>query len=78
MFSRDLDGSTVCCEREQAMNSGECSEMVFNNGYYVDTSSVMGNTLQVTIQPSSNMEKQSIYYYFSATMEVSLLGLGHC
>ena len=27
-----MDGSIVCCEREQVMNSGECSEMLFNNG----------------------------------------------
>ena len=72
MFSRDLDGSTVCCEREQTMNSVECSEVVFNNGYAVtiiDTSSMMDNTLQVTIQPST--AKHSIYYYFSSTFEVS-------
>ena len=58
------------------MNSGECSEIVFNNGYYVvtimDTSSMMDNALQVTILPSTNMEKQSFYYYFSATFEVSI------
>ena len=53
MFSRDLDGSTVCCEREQALNNGECSEIVFNNGYVVTimaTSTIMmDNTLQLTI-----------------------------
>ena len=30
---KDLDGSIVCCETEEGMKSGECSEMVFNNGY---------------------------------------------
>ena len=45
------------------MNSEECSEldtaygamMLFNNGYAVmmDTSSMMDNTIQVTIQPST-------------------------
>ena len=72
-----LDGSIVCCEREQAINSGEYSEIVFNNGYAViimDTSSMMDNILQVTIQPST--AKHSIYYYFSSTFEVSVLG--HC
>ena len=62
------------------MNSEECSElnttsavvMLFNNGYIVmmDTSSMMVNTLQVTIQPST--AKHSIYYYFSSTSEVSV------
>ena len=62
------------------MNSEQCSEfdttstaiMLFNNGYVViimDTSSMMDNTLQVTIQPST--AKYLIYYYFSSTIEVS-------
>ena len=77
MFSRDLDGSTVCCEREQTMNSVKYSEIVFNNGYVatiMDTSSMMDNTLQVTIQPST--VRHSICYYFSSTFEVSISG--HC
>ena len=66
------------------MNSEECSELdttsvamiLFNNGYVVmmDTSSMMNNTLQVTIQPST--AKPSIYYYFSSTSEVSVFC--HC
>ena len=64
----------------EAMNSERCSEldttstamMLFNNGYVVtimDTSSMMDNTLQVTIKSST--AKHSIYYYFSSTFEVS-------
>ena len=74
-----LDGSIVCYEPEQAMNSGECSEIVFNNGYaitVIDSSSMIANTLQITIQPSINLMKHSIYYYFSSTFEVSVLD--HC
>ena len=62
------------------MNSEQCSElgttstamMLFNNGYVIimDTSSMMDNTLQVTIQPLT--AKHSIYYYFSSTFEVSV------
>ena len=62
------------------MNSEECSELditsaamiLFNNGYVVttmDTSSMMDNTLQMTMQPST--AKHSIYY-FSSTSEVSV------
>ena len=71
-------------DEEQIVNSEECCEldtqsaaMLFNNGYVVtimDTSSMIGNTLQVTIQPST--VKYSIYYYFSSTFEVS--AFGHC
>ena len=73
---QDLDGSIVCCETEQAMNSRECSEIVFNNGYTViiidssSNSSMMDNILQ----PSINTVKQLIYYYFSTTFEVRKLG----
>ena len=66
------------------MNSEQCSEfdttsaamMLFNNGYVVmmDTSSMMDNTLQVTIQPST--AKDSICCYFSSTFEVSVFA--HC
>ena len=50
--------------------------MLFNNGYVVmmDTSSMMDNTLEVTIQPST--AKHLIYYYFSSTFEASVFG--HC
>ena len=74
-----LDESIVCYGTEQAMNSGECSEIVFNSGYsttMMDGSSMMANTLQMAIQPSMNMVKHSIFYYFSPTFEVSILG--HC
>ena len=57
-----MNGVTVGCEKE-AMNSEGYSEldatfaamMLFNNGYVVmmDISSMMDNTLQVTIQPST-------------------------
>ena len=71
---------SVVCKKE-AMNSEQCSEldttstamMVFNNGCVViimDTSSMMDNTLQVTIQSST--AKHSIYYYFSSAFEVSM------
>ena len=71
---QDVDGSIVCCETEQAMNSRECSEIVFNNGYTViiidsSSSSVMHNI----IQPSINIVKHLIYYHFSTTFEVSKL-----
>ena len=66
------------------MSSEQCSEfdttstamMLFNNGYAVmmDTSSIMNNTIQVTIQPST--AKHSIYYYFLSTIEVS--AFNHC
>ena len=63
------------------MNSEECSGLdtisaamiLFNNGYvghYDDNSSMMGNTLQMTIQPSTT--KYAICYYFSSTFEVSV------
>ena len=66
---QDLDGSIVCCETEQAMNSRECSEIVFNNGYTViisdsssssssSSNSMMGNILQHSI----NTVKHLIYY----------------
>ena len=65
------------------MNSEQCSEldttsaamMLFNNGYVVtimDTSSMMDNPLQVTIQPQSTA-KHSIYYYFSSAFEASVV-----
>ena len=74
---------SVVCKKE-AMNSEQCSElhttstamMVFNNGYafiIMDTSSMMDNTLQVTIQPST--AEHSIYYYFSSTFEASVVQL---
>ena len=72
---KDLGGSIVCCETEQAMNSRECSEIVFNNGYteiMASSSSMMGNILQ----PSINTVKHLIYYHFSTTFEVSKLD--HC
>ena len=73
---QDLDESIVCCETEQAMNSRECSEIVFNNGYTViimdsSSSSMMDNILQ----PSINTVKHLIYYYFSTTFEVSKLDI---
>ena len=74
-----LDESLICYETEQAIKSGECSEIVFNNGYAItmmDSNSMMANTLQMTIQPSMNMVKHSIFYYFSPTFEVSILD--HC
>ena len=75
---KDLDGSIVCCETEEGMNSRECSEIMFNNGYTITimgSSDMMDNTLQMIIQPSINLVKHSIaiYYYFSATFEVSKL-----
>ena len=86
MFCEDLNESIniACYDEEQIVSSEECSEldttstaMLFNNGYVVkimDTSGMIGNTLQVTIQPST--VKHSIYYYFSSTFEVSVFG--HC
>ena len=70
-LSRDLNEIT---EKEQIMNSEQCSEldttstamMLFNNGYVViimDTSSMMDNM--------SHMN--SIYCYFSSMFEVSVL-----
>ena len=76
---QDLDGSIVCCETEQAMNSRECSEIVFNNGYAItimDTSNMMDNTSQMPIQPSINTFKHSMCYYFSTTFGMSILT--HC
>ena len=78
---KDLDESIVCCETEQAMNSRECSEIVFNNGYaitMIDTSNMMDNTLQIPIQPSINTLKHSMCYYFSTTFEVTICILSHC
>ena len=72
---QDLDGSIVCCETEQAMNSRECSEMVFNNGYtaiIIDSSST-GSMMDNILQPSINTVKHLIYYYFSTTFEVRKL-----
>ena len=70
---KDLDGSIVCCETEQAINSRECSEIVFSSGYTViiidSSSSVMDNILQ----PSINTVKYLIYYHCSTTFEVSKL-----
>ena len=79
-FCNNLYASNVHCENGQTMNSEECSEfdttsgtmVLFNNGYVVilmDTSSMMDNTSQVTIQPST--VKHSIYCYFLSTFEVS-------
>ena len=65
------------------MRSEQCSEldttsaamMLFNNGYAVMMhTSMMDNTIQVTIQPSTT--KDSIYYYFLSTSEVS--AFSHC
>ena len=80
-FCKNLCGNNVPYENGQTISSEECSEldttstavMVFNNGYVLtimDTSSMMDNTLQVTIQPST--AKHSIYYYFSSTFEVQV------
>ena len=71
---QDLDGSIVCCETEQAMNSRECSEIVFNNGYTVTISDSSSSMMDNTLQPSINTVKHSIYYYFSITFEVRKLG----
>ena len=67
------------------MNSEECSEfdttsvamMLFNNGYVImmNASSMMNNTSQVKIQPST--AKHPIYCYFSSTSEVSVY-FCHC
>ena len=73
---KNLDGSTICCKTEQAMSNREYSEVVFNNGYAIttiDSSNMMDNILQMTIQPSITMVKQSIFYYFSTTFEVSVI-----
>ena len=77
-ISRDLNEIIVGCEEQQIIYSEECSDlditsaaMVFNNGYVVMMdNSMMDNTIQVTIQPSTG--KYSIYYYFSSTFEVSI------
>ena len=83
-INRDLNEIIVGCEEQHIVNSEECSDlditytamMLFNNGYVVmmDTSSMMDNTIQVTIQPST--AKHLIYYYFSSTFEMSVFG--HC
>ena len=65
----DDDVSVIEAERSDTTST---AMMLFNNGYVViimDTSSMMDNTLQVTIQPS--MAKHAIYYYFSSTFEVA-------
>ena len=71
---QDLDGSIVCCETEQAMNSRECSEIVFNNGYTVIISDSSSSMMDNTLQPSINTVKHLINYYFSITFDVSKLG----
>ena len=73
---KDLDGSIVCCETEQAMNSRECSEIVFNNGYTVIimASSSSSSMMDDILQPSINTVKHLIYYHFSITFEVRKLG----
>ena len=63
MLNMFMIESTVCHENEQIMNSEECNAldttsaamMLFNNGYVamMDTSMMMDNSLQVTIQPST-------------------------
>ena len=69
----DDDVSVIEAERSETTST---AMMLFNNGYDVmmDTSSMMDNTLQVTIQPST--AKHLIYYYFSSTFEESVFG--HC
>ena len=85
MICEDLNESVniACYDEEQIVNSEECSDLdttsaaMLLDGYIVkimDTSSMIGNTLQVTIQPST--VKHSIYYYFSSTFEVSVIC--HC
>ena len=77
--SRDPNGIIVGYEEQQIINSEECSDlditstamMVFNNGYVVMMdNSMMDNTIQVTLQPST--ANYSIDYYFSSTFEVSI------
>ena len=73
-LSRDLNEITVSCEQCSELDTTSTAMMLFNNGYAViimDTSNMIDNTLQVTIQPST--AKHSIYYYFSFTFEVSVL-----
>ena len=67
------DVSVIEAERSETTST---AMMLFNNGYVVMmyTSSMMDNTLQVTIQPST--AKHLIYYYFSSTFEASVFG--HC
>ena len=67
------DVSVIEAERSETTSA---AMMLFNNGYDVmmDTSSMMDNTLQVTIQSST--AKHLIYYYFSSTFETSVFG--HC
>ena len=79
---QDLDGSIVCYETEQAMNSRESSEIVFNNGYTVimmdsSSSSSSSSMIDTILQPSINIVKHLIYYYFSTTFEVSKLDNCH-
>ena len=78
---KDLGGGIVCYETGQAMNSRECSEIVFNNGYTViiidsSSSSSSSSMMDNILQPSINTVKHSIYYYFSTTFEVRKLD--HC
>ena len=63
-------------EEYSELDATPAAMILFNNGYVVmmGTSSMMDNTLQVTIQLSTT--KYSIYYYFSSTIEESVFG--HC
>ena len=65
----DDDVSVIEAERSETTSA---AMMLFNNGYVVmmDTWSMMDNTLQVTIQPST--AKHSIFYCFTSTLEVCL------
>ena len=65
------DVSVIKAERSEVTSA---AMVLFNNGYVVMmyTSSMMDNTLQVTIQPST--AKYLIYYYFSSTFEASAFG----
>ena len=77
-FCNNLYGNNVHYENEQIINSEECSEldttstamMLFNSGYVVmmHPSSIMDNTLQVIIQPST---AKNAIHSFSSTFEVS-------
>ena len=65
-----LDDDVSVIEAEGSEDTSTAM-MVFNNGYVViimDTSSMMDNALQLTIQPS--MVKHAIHY-FSSTFEVT-------
>ena len=42
---KDLDGSIVCCETEEGMNSRECSEIMDILLQIMDSSNMMDNTL---------------------------------